>query len=1622
MDFTSKIRNFLNSASNTAGNYFKKTIQPEVQQLPQQASTFGKTLLGGVGNFINTAPSTVGQFGSENFIQPTVKSTYQAAKPILDYLDPRGYSNNDTGKLIGAAKAAPLTALNIYGLSRMKPAATAINYGIGGLIGMATGDKSQSLGQRFLQGGRKGLEVAPTLASIGSFTNPLIEQGASALSSGFTNPLIQQTISRGSTGLMNIPEGMLMKKSMTNDPYNLKDAAFDFGIGVLAGGSKPKLRVKGIDKGAVFENPQAKRIGQLAIKFDREGNLSIDEIDEVYKIASEKLDIPRKQLNKMNASQVLSELQGLFTKNQDYAYTNLPRNQGMTMGLMGGSQAKGYDQASNKFSSLADKKPRFEIDDSVAVFKVSGIQKAKEGAKLPDLIDHPALFKQYPYLKDLDVEFKGNPYASVLEQGQKGSFDGKKIVLNNVADSKEAKSTLLHEIQHAIQEKEGFATGGSPIRFEGDSREQAILKNIDYQKKLNTYNPTNPFSNKTSIPTSDKEYREMAEKFVDSPAGRMQTYQRLSGEVEARDVQSRMNLTPDQRVHTQPYASQGIPLKDQIVNFDNGVSNSNDFTKPLTKHSGDVLKDTEHMIKYNAALQLDRSPEIPKNIKDIIYSTDVSQAKNPSEMIQMIKKSIPTDLQDNKALQSTLDNWGKSAQMVFDSKSNKNISDEFINLTNGAKKYNNLEDFVKANKSIKQSKRIDQLVESFANGEKEQDKITEMLSGRFREDDPKLFDALNKKYDEISVANKSVVEQLSKEANLDVNTTIQGLSDYIDIGKRTGNRSLTNFYKYIERPENQLVDLYNQTKRNENFSLRRSVPKGSFTNIPEVDNPLLNKSSEDPFIKGLQDDQGKPFKEVPELPKPNKPIQKDFIDEMETIKKGANIDKKVNIVDYFRTPDRVLEKIGLKKEAYGIRMAYENYRNDLKGEISRVSEWQKQAPSPESAQKIFQFLDGKPVTLAPNEQKVANEIQPYLEQWADKLGLPNDKRIANYITHIFDFDAAQKEFDPEIAKLIQDRIPGSVYDPFLEKRLGKLGYKENVWQALDAYIKRATRKVNMDPALQALSNAGSGFEPETFNYIKRYADRINLRPTETDNLIDNAIKQSPIGYKYGSRPVTVLSQRIRQTVGRATLGLNIGSAVKNLSQGVNTYAKLGEKYTVIGYTKLIGKMASNDLKELYDVGVLDDSVIQDRQLNVMKSFTQKMDTALFSMFDMAEKINRGSAYFGAKSKAISEGLNEEQAIEYAKKIVRDTQFTFGSVDTPVALSSDIVKTLAQFQTYSLKQAEFLGGMIKEKDLAGLTRYIGASLVLYGTVGKALGWRIQDIIPSFRLDSPAIQQVQNVSTILNPNSTPNAKKKAVLKQLKLTVPAGTQIGKTLEGTQAVNQGYSSNATGAFQYGINQTSSNLLKAATFGKNSLSETRAYYDKKTPVPVTKMGMEMGFNPFESFFKPREKTPYQIEQEQKLQDKMAKSELKSSGDPYVEKNGKVYIRTKSGDAKIIEIDKTIEPPKLTGVSDVDKELIKDYKTSITTQVSDIVELYKIGKLSADEASKKIQALHGQSGLYNKGKKPKLSGFKVTMPKVSKGFRFTVKQQKVKVPKLPELKSNLKALSFRGKPLKLKKL
>ena len=578
---------------------------------------------------------------------------------------------------------------------------------------------------------------------------------------------------------------------------------------------------------------------------------------------------------------------------------------------------------------------------------------------------------------------------------------------------------------------------------------------------------------------------------------------------------------------------------------------------------------------------------------------------------------------------------------------------------------------------------------------------------------------------------------------------------------------------------------------------------------------------------------------------PDSPSPRKLIDPLKDIITKTPLERKVNIIDYLRTPNRVLNKIGFGKEAKVLRTQYEKYSMELPKNIDKISEWVKQVPK-DASERLFQHLDGKAVKLSPTEQKVADEIRVYLKNWADRLGLPEENRVANYITRLFDDQLIKKEFDEDLAKIISGKIPGEVYNPFLQKRLGAKGYKQDVWGALDAYTKRATRKVHIDPALERIqAKAGSSLEfteleESQFKYIERYISRVQMRPTEVDNVIDNSVKQL-VGYKFGQRPVTTVSRFLRRMTYRGMLGGNLSSAIRNLSQGVNTYSVLGEKYTVIGYSKLLQPSAR---KELIEQGVFNNNFIEDRVLSSTKKLLQKGDKALWAFFDAAEKINRGSAYLGAKAKGLGMGKSEADAIEYAKDIVRKTQFSYDAVDQPVALGSDIMKTLFQFQTYTTKQSEFLLGMVKDKNVVGLLRYGLAGYVFVNTVGKALGmteaelvplWqnltgeRKTSLAPSLKFPIEVGKAVAGAPDKYGNERSLEEKAKDVGKSLIGLIPGGSQIKKTYEGYKSVQEDGSFDSAGRKQFDQGDSKAQKLQSILFGKYASENARNYFNKTT-------------------------------------------------------------------------------------------------------------------------------------------------------------------------------------------------
>lgn len=128
---------------------------------------------------------------------------------------------------------------------------------------------------------------------------------------------------------------------------------------------------------------------------------------------------------------------------------------------------------------------------------------------LNEVLDDPELFASYPQLKDVKVS------VDELKSTEKAHFNPNKneIVLNSALDAQDMKSSLYHEIQHAVQKIEGFASGGE-------------VGNLNYKK--------------------------------------------LAGEAEARNVQARLGADGKEY----PFKTMDIAPNERIVKFDSDVSAS----------------------------------------------------------------------------------------------------------------------------------------------------------------------------------------------------------------------------------------------------------------------------------------------------------------------------------------------------------------------------------------------------------------------------------------------------------------------------------------------------------------------------------------------------------------------------------------------------------------------------------------------------------------------------------------------------------------------------------------------------------------------------------------------------------------------------------------------------------------------------------------------------------------------------------------------------------------------------------------------------------------------------------------------------------------------------------------
>ena len=204
-----------------------------------------------------------------------------------------------------------------------------------------------------------------------------------------------------------------------------------------------------------------------------------------------------------------------------------------------------------------------------------------------DVFLHNRLKDAYPEMMGIEtqMERKGSTSRGSL------AFDpqtGEQVVhIKRSLTPEEARSTMLHELQHSVQEAENFAAGGSPEMMDkliGQAKDRNFLiKQTDEFKTANklledVYDKF--FTNKISIDelkVAEKEIQKnypilleqrnaaIAEANIgDDP---LDAYKRLMGEAEARLVQNRRNLSNAERRQFFPFELQDEKLNPYGLDF-----------------------------------------------------------------------------------------------------------------------------------------------------------------------------------------------------------------------------------------------------------------------------------------------------------------------------------------------------------------------------------------------------------------------------------------------------------------------------------------------------------------------------------------------------------------------------------------------------------------------------------------------------------------------------------------------------------------------------------------------------------------------------------------------------------------------------------------------------------------------------------------------------------------------------------------------------------------------------------------------------------------------------------------------------------------------------------------------
>ena len=428
--------------------------------------------------------------------------------------------------------------------------------------------------------------------------------------------------------------------------------------------------------------------------------------------------------------------------------------------------------------------------------------------------------------------------------------------------------------------------------------------------------------------------------------------------------------------------------------------------------------------------------------------------------------------------------------------------------------------------------------------------------------------------------------------------------------------------------------------------------------------------------------------------------------------------KDITVVEKVRPVRKVFTTMGLWRAVFKpIQKAEVEHGEELKATTKYIKEARDLVEDKTRIPQVMEALENPALVkfLTVGEKRAFARLKALFDSWADILDLSKEKRIKNYVTHIFEADMTQqikegKPLDNNIASVLDDKAPSTIFNPFLQERFGReTGIIKDPFLAAEAYAKRQIKIFYYEPLLEKISLLAN--DPKTpelaAKYLNDYTRRMTGEMSDSDKGFNNLFRKFAEKVRNrpgGERLYQVLTQgnfmgsvsyNLASGMYFLWLGFKATSAIRNLSQHTLIIANCGPRYFAEGIALRFTKEGR---------AALDQSLVwRGRRAafipGIDDSFAPKWtdtvrDTALW-LFRKADEQNVKDAFLAgyAEAKAKMPNATEQELIDYGDEVAARTQYLYTKMNSMAVAQSGMGRVFSVLTTWAENWVELIGDWI-----------------------------------------------------------------------------------------------------------------------------------------------------------------------------------------------------------------------------------------------------------------------------------------------------------------------------------------